>query len=206
MLDRNTLTGGIFLVALYIFVAQPLSTAFATVGISILLYAITKTEGIVLGFMLASLFIRDLNRLFIPRASDPVGVEAFQVRDGQSVHARIATVDTKKPLSPKVENITGVLESPDILDNTPLMAMDGSHGVPGASIPASARGMAHIKPVAEGFENAPLGSVEVNPMANPVLQNGVDNEAVDTSLFDKGTDMQADVSSDMDGVTTDSAV
>jgi len=206
MLDRNTLTGGILLVAIYVFVSFPLSTTLATVGISILLYAVTKSEGIVLGFMIASLFIRDLNRLFIPRAPEPVGVEGFQARDGQSVHTRIESVGNKAPLQPKVENITGVLESPDILDNSPLLAMDGKDGVPGASIPASAKGRPIILPVAEGFVPAPPGSVESNPMANPVLQNGEDKKAVNTSLLDKGTDMEDGESAELMGVTKDAAV
>jgi hypothetical protein len=202
-LDRNTLTGGILLVAIYVLVSQTFATTLATAGISVLLYAVTKSEGIVLGFMIASLFIRDLNRLFIPRAPEPVGYEGFQARDPVNVHTRIESV--KQP-APKVENITGVLESPNILDNSPLMAMDGTHGVPGASIPASSKGRVLINPIAESFVDAPNGSVETNPIENPVLQNGVDTEAVNTSLFNKGTDMVAENSSEMTGVTTDSAV
>lgn len=206
ILDRNTLTGGILLVAIYIFVTKSFTTSLATAGISILLFAVTKSEGLVLGFMLASLFIRDLNRLFIPRSPEPVGVEGFQARDGQSVHTRIESVGNKGPLQPKVDNITGVLESPDILDNTPLMAMDGKDGVPGASIPASSKGRPTILPVAEGFMPAPNGSVDANPVANPYLQNGEDAQGVSTALFDKGTDMEYGGSSDMDGVTKDASV
>jgi hypothetical protein len=203
ILDRNTLTGGILLVAIYVFVSQSFATTVATAGISVLLYAVTKSEGIVLAFMIASLFVRDLNRLFIPRAPSPVGYEGFQARDPVNVHTRIESV--KQP-APKVETITGVLESPNILDNTPLMAMDGTHGVPGASIPASAKGRPTINPIAESFVPAPNASVESNPMENPILQNGVDTEAVTTSLFNKGTDMAAGDSSDMTGVTTHAGV
>jgi len=206
ILDKNTLTGGILIVAIYVFVTKSFATSLATAGISVLLFALTKSESLVLGFMLASLFIRDLNRLFIPRSPDPVGVEAFQDRDAQNVHTRIESVGNKAPLQPKVENITGVLESPDILDNTPLMAMDGKDGVPGASIPASAKGRPTILPVAEGFMPAPNGSVDANPMANPVLQNGEDQQGVNTALFDKGTDMEEGYSSDVTGLTTQVAV
>jgi hypothetical protein len=208
MLDKNTLTGGILLVAIYIVVSQTLSTAIATAGISILLYAVTKSEAVILGFMLASLFIRDLNRLFIPRAPEPVGVEGFQARDAQSVHSRIEEVKNKAPVQHTVENVTGVLESPDILDNTPLMAMSGSDGVPGASIPASSKGRAMIHPVAEAFVPTPDGSIEKNPMENPFLQNGRDNSAVDASLLDTITNMDDDEeeSSEIMGLTTDAAV
>jgi hypothetical protein len=206
MLDRNTLTAGILLVAIYVFVSFPLATSIATIGISILLYAVTKSEGIVLGFMVASLFIRDINRLFIPRAPEPVGVEGFQARDAQTVQTRLETEGNKGPLQPKVENITGVLESPHILDNTPLMAMDGKDGVPGSSIPASAKGRPIILPVAESFVPAPPGSMETNPMPNPYLQNGEDKNALNTSLFDKGTDIEDGESADITGLTNDASV
>lgn len=200
-LDKNTLTGGILIVALYIVVAQPFATTLATVGISVLLFAVTKSEAIVLAFMLASLFIRHINRLFIPSA--PVGIEGFQARDPESVHARIeaiankpqATVNTIPGSPHMIDNITGVLESPHILDNTPLMAMDGADGVPGASIPASSKARALIHPVAEGFQNAPNMSVDGNPIANPVLQYGEDEEAVNTAMLDEGTDIVGGVPS-----------
>jgi hypothetical protein len=203
MLDRNTLTGGIFLVALYIVVSYPVATILATGGLSILLYAVTKSEAIVLGFMLASLFIRDLNRLFIPRAQEPVGVEAFQVRDAPSVTARL---EKAKVVTPKVESITGVLESPHILNNTPLQAMNVEDGVPGASIPASSKGRQLIRPLEEGFVGAPNMSMDMNPVANPFLQDEEDDEAVETSLITKGTDMTMDDSSEIDGLTNHAAM
>jgi len=190
-LDKNTLTGAILLVGLYIFVTQPLTTSFATAGISVLLFAVLRSEGVVLGFMLASLFIRDLNKLFIPRPFEPVGVEAFQVRDAPSVHTRIESVKQNAPLAPKVQEITGVLESPNILDNSPLLAMDtlAKEGVPGASIPASSKARVRIPTPAEGFSNSPNESVDRPPMENPPLQNGPDTDAVDTSLVEYGATM-----------------
>lgn len=190
-LDKNTLTGGILLVAIYIVVAQPLATTLATAGISVLLFAVTKSEMIVLAFMIASLFIREINRLFLPR--EPVGIEAFQSRDAVNVHTRIEAIANKPP--PPVQSITGVLESADILDNTPLMAMDGSDGVPGASIPASSKGRGQIHTMPEGFQGAPLTSVDTNPIANPVLQDGEDEEAVSTAMLDQGTDIVGGVPS-----------
>ena len=190
-LDKNTLTGGILLVGVYILVTQPLTTAFATAGMCVLLFAVLRSEGVVLGFMLASLFIRDLNKLFVPRASEPVGVEAFQVRDAPSVHTRIEEVRQQAPLAPKVQEITGVLESPNILDNTPLLAMDelAKEGVPGASIPASAKARVRIPTQSEGFANSPNESIDRPPMENPPLQNGPDTEAVGASLADDAASM-----------------
>ena len=191
---------------LYALVTKPLATTLAMIGISVLLYMLTRSEVIVLGFVVASLFIRDLNRLFIPKAPEPVGVEAFQARDAPSVHTRIQEVKLPVPLSPKVENITGVLESPEILDNSPLQAMGSlaAEGVPGASIPASAKARVLIYPPAEGFQDAPNMSIDRNPMQNPYLQNGEDEDALNASLIRKGTDMSEPnvPSSDMTGATT----
>ena len=201
-LDKNTLTGAILIVGLYILVTQPLTTTFATAGISVILFAVLRSEGVVLGFMLASLFIRDLNKLFVPRPFEPVGVEAFQVRDAPSVHTRIESIKQDAPLAPKVQEITGVLESPNILDNSPLLAMDvlAKEGVPGASIPASSNARVRITTPVEGFSNSPNESVDRPPMENPPLQNGPDTDAVDASLAENGASMEdaADVTpSDM---------
>lgn len=188
--DKKILPAGIALVALYIVYSQPLSTAIASVGIAVLLYAATMSKEVVLVFLIASLFLRQFNRLFFRQPFNPVGVEAFQVRDAPSINTRLESVKTGLPLAPKVAAVTGVLESPHILDNTPLQAMDSlaQEGVPGASIPASAKARVLIYPPAEGFVPAPIGSIDAMPMANPYLQEGEDPDGVRTSLFEKGTD------------------
>jgi hypothetical protein len=179
VLDKNTLTAGILFVGLYIFAVQTLPTALATVGLSVVLYAITKSEGIVLGFMLATLFIKQYNALF--KAPEPVGIEAFQVRDAPSIHTRI---EKARVAAPKVETITGVLESPSILDNMPLQAMDQmmKDGVPCTSIPASAKARVLIYPKKEGFVPVNSSSVENTMREAPYLQGGMDDEGVSNAL------------------------
>lgn len=179
VLDKNMLTVGILLVGGYVFMVQSLSTAMATAGLSIALYAITKSEGIVLAFMLATLFIKHFNSLF--KAAEPVGVEAFQVRDAQSINARLEQV---RKVQPKIEPITGVLESPSIMDNMPLQAMETltKEGVPCTSIPASAKARVLIYPKAEGFVPSNNMSVERPLMPNPNLMGGQDVEAENSAL------------------------
>jgi hypothetical protein len=63
-----------------------------------------------------------------------------------------------------------------------------SEALPGASIPASAKARVLIYPPAEGFVPAPKESEERGPKENPYLQNGPDQEGVDVSLLEKGTD------------------
>jgi hypothetical protein len=90
-----------------------------------------------------------------------------------------------------IANVTGVLESASILDNTPLQPMEelAAQALPGASIPASAKGRVLINPPAEGFVPAPNGSQETGPKENPYLHNGPDYGSVDASLLEKGTDV-----------------
>jgi hypothetical protein len=179
VLDKNTLLAGILFVGVYVFAVQTLPTALATVGLSLALYAITKSEGIVLGFMLATLFVKQYNALF--KAPEPVGIEAFQAKDAPSIHARIEHV--RAPL-PKVQPITGVLESPNILNNMPLQAMDKmmKDGVPCTSIPASAKSRVLIYPKNEGFVPVPSASIENNLREAPYLQGGMDMDGVHDAL------------------------
>jgi hypothetical protein len=181
-LDKNILMAGILLVGLYVFAVQTLPTALATVGLSVALFAITKSEGIVLGFMLATLFVKQFNNLF--KAPEPVGIESFQVKDAPSIHARLEQVRTAQPLAPKVQPITGVLESPSILDNMPLQAMDQmmKDGVPCTSIPASAKARVLIYPKTEGFVPARAASFENSMREAPYLQDGMDDEGMNDAL------------------------
>ena len=158
LLDKNTLMAGILFVGLYIFAVQTFTTALATTGLSIALYSITRSEGIVLAFMLATLFVKEYNNLF--KAPEPVGIEAFQVKDPQSIHARLETVRAEAPLAPKVE------------------------GVPCTSIPASAKARVLIYPKAEGFVPARNASIENNLREVPYLNGGIDNEGLQDALAD----------------------
>ena len=181
-LDKNILMAGILLVGLYIYAVQTLTTALATTGLSVALYAITQSEGIVLGFMLATLFVKEYNNLF--KAPEPVGIESFQVKDAPSIHARLEHVRTTEPLGPKVQAITGVLESPSILNNMPLQAMDQmmKDGVPCTSIPASAKARVLIYPKAEGFIPVRGESTDNSVREATHLYNGNDTEAENDAL------------------------
>lgn len=182
LLDKNTLMAGILLVGLYVFAVQTLPTALATVGLSVVLYAFTHSEGIVLAFMLATLFVKQYNNLF--KAPEPVGTEAFQVRDAVSIHTRLEGVRNTAPLAPKVEGVTGVLESPSILDNMPLQAMDQmmKDGVPCTSIPASAKARVLIYPKTEGFVPARSDAIENTLREAPHLYGGMDNDSMNDAL------------------------
>lgn len=129
--------------------------------------------------------------LALLKASALSGMEGFQARDPESISQRIEMSRGPAPFAPKIASPTGVLESPDILNNVPLQPIEElmADGQPGASIPASAKARVMIYPPAEGFVPAAGLSQEVAPMVNPYLQNGEDHEGVNTALIPKGTDM-----------------
>jgi hypothetical protein len=199
-LDKNILTAGILFVGLYIFAVQSLATALATVGLSIILFVVTKSEGLVLAFMLATLFLKQFNVMF--KNPEPVGIEAFQTKDAPSIHARLEQVRTPAPLAPKAPSITGVLESPDILNNMPLQAMDTltKEGVPCTSIPASAKARVLIYPPSEDSVPALKESLNMLPKDNPYLQTGQDRLAEEVAHAQRGTDLYAPDSGALDGV------
>lgn len=187
--EKNVVTALIGATALYSVYSQPFMTVLLTFGLAALAFSYSKSRELVLIILLGGLALRGFNRLLGP--PEPVGIEAFQVKDPVSIHQRIAEVKQPQPLAPKVDTVTGVLESPSILDNVPLAPMQEltSDAQPGASIPASAKARVLIYPPPENFVDAPGPSKEKQPKLNPYLQNGPDSEGEEVAMMDKGTDL-----------------
>lgn len=197
------------LVALTLYI-QPLGTAMIIIGLGAVFYALTKSK---LAF-LAVLLIAPLSGMLHHAR---LNIEAFQARDPVNVQTRLESVKTPAPLNPKnelpadynilnssaqkLQVVTGVLESPSILDNTPLMAMEhlGKEGVPGASIPASAKARVLIYPPSEDSIPA-KESMAMDPKNNPYLHTGQDRLAEEVSLAEKGTHLYAEDSGSLSGV------
>jgi len=192
----------IVLAAAYSLYTVSLNVALMGIGAGAILYAVTKSKYIFLGVLLIVIILKDFTRAVTVVTAPATGsghVEGFQARDPVNVHTRIETVKGKAPLAPKVEHITGVLESADILDNSPLQAMP-TDGLPGASIPASAKARVLIYPPSEETMPAPKESVRLDPKTNPYLHTGQDHLAEEVSLAQKGTDLYAEDSATLDGV------
>ena len=189
----------IVLAAAYSLYTVSLNVALMGIGAGAILYAVTKSKYIFLGVLLIVIVMKNFTRAVTAATAPAEAVEGFQARDPVSVHTRIETAKGKAPLAPKVENITGVLESAHILDNTPLKAMP-TDGLPGASIPASAKARVLIYPPSEETMPAPKESVRLDPKTNPYLHTGQDRLAEEASLAEKGTDLYAEDSSTLDGV------
>ena len=203
----------IVLAAAYSLYTVPLNMALMGIGAGAILYAVTKSKYIFLGVLLILIVLKNFTRavtIATAPATAPATAatadtvptfpaEGFQARDPVNVHTRIENVKGKAPLAPKVENITGVLESADILDNSPLQGMP-TDGLPAASIPASARARVLIYPPSEETMPAPKESVRLDPKTNPYLHTGQDRLAEEVSLAQKGTDLYAEDSATLDGV------
>jgi len=183
---KEILQALIVVVGAYILYSKPLGTAIAALGVGAVLFAFTRAEEAVLLVFAVALFAKSVNKVFVQSPLRSGQEEGFQAHDATTVQARLENVKGVAPLAPKVEQITGVLESANILDNSPLQAMDHGDGAPGASIPASAKARVLIYPVAEESIPAPSGSIETPPMANPVLQNGQDYTGIETAMAREG--------------------
>ena len=75
-----------------------------------------------------------------------------------------------------------------------------NEGVPGASIPASAKARVLIYPPAEESIPAPSESIALMPKDNPYLQTGQDRLAQEVAMAQKGTELYAQDSASLDGV------
>jgi len=195
--------GGLILVAVgFCFTKLPLTSFLFVAGVAIVLYGFTKSLLVVLVTFLIPILLQIFNSSMglrsskptIPATSASVSVpvrlnmdiqakEGFQARDPVSIHTRIEGV---KQAPPKKKEPTGVLQSPEILDNTPLL-IEGMDGEPGMSTPASINSRNMIYPPSEESIPSMNGSRDMPPMANPVLQNGQDPMSVGVALSPSAT-------------------
>ena len=201
VLTKNVTVAMIVATTAYSLYAKSLGTTLTAVGLAAVVFALSKSFIAALVVLVLAVFMKDINRLIMPKR-EPMGVEAFQARDAVTVQERLEEVKTTAPLAPKVQAITGVLESPSILDNTPLQGMQelANEGVPGASIPASAKARVLIYPPAEESIPAPSESIALMPKDNPYLQTGQDRLAQEVAMAQKGTELYAQDSASLDGV------
>jgi hypothetical protein len=202
----------IALVVAYSFYSQSLGVSLTAVGLGTIVYAMSKSMVASLAVLSLVVFMRDANRLFSKQ--EPMGVmegatvgapmEGFQARDPVSIQGRIHDVKGPGPLAPKVQAITGVLESASILDNQPLQGMQelSNEGVPGASIPASAKARVLIYPPSEDSVPALKEATFLEPKDNPYLQTGQDRLAEEVAHAQRGTDLYAQDSGSLDGVAS----
>ena len=189
-------------VVLFSLATFPTNYLTATVILALVAYIMSNSLVTVLGIFIGANFLR----LFISPKADttlvkPKGAdvqvsryteqerEGFQAKDPITIHQRITTEKGPGPLKEKVDTITGVLESPEILDALQItevrpVEQGGSMNTRPASLKAP-----EIIPTPPELTPPSEKSVVSQPVSNPVLQNGQDNEGVLTALISKGTSL-----------------
>lgn len=190
ILSKNTFPALVALLSFAILYMQPIRVAFYSLVAALIVFGLSGSMEMTLGVLGISIALGGFNRFF--ESSEPVGIEAFQSNDPLTTVTRLEEIRQTAPLMPKAEPVTGVLESPTILDNVPMNPYQesSSDAQPGASIPASAKSRVLIYPVPENSVKKE-GFQDAAPMANPVLQNGPDSESVETAMISDGTEMPA---------------
>ena len=199
-MQRTALLVAIALVIAYSFCSQSLGVTLTAIGVGAITYALSKSLVASLVVLALVVLMKDANRVMgANRMMAARPVESFQAQDPVTVHERIEQV---KVTQPKVQVITGVLESASILDSSPLQGVQelANEGVPGSSIPASAKARVLIYPPAENTIPAPSESMYLTPKENPYLQTGQDRLAEEVAHAQKGTELYAEDSASLNGV------
>ena len=194
--------GAITLLVVINFMKLPFISFLFLCGVAIVLYGFTNSCPVAILTLLAPFFLQAFNysmgsksskptviaapaRGGPPNAPVPSDIEGFESpkRDPVSIHQRLETV---KHAAPKKHEPTGVLDSPEILDNTPLL-LEGMEGEPGVATPASVKSRNLIYPPSEDSIPSSGESRDMPPMPNPYLQNGQDSVGVSVALSPTGT-------------------
>lgn len=183
--------------ALYAILTFPQGTLILTAVAVVAIYVYTASMRAVVGTFVLMAGLRFLTNTLRPEPMPTVSplihkktlvAEGFQVKDPVSIHQRIIGAKKDGPLKPKVSQVTGVLESPHILDSLQISQIDSDEGASTRTLPASLTGNVSIRTPSEGSI-----AREVSPdhalRGNPFLHNGEDDTAVSTALSRKGSEL-----------------
>ena len=179
------------LFALYTF---PTNYMTATAVVAVVVFVLNKSVMAVLGVFIGAAVLRLFINVSPKRPAPKVGSlanESFAPapKDPISIHQRITSEKTGAPLAP-LSTVTGVLESPHILNSLQVSeVVPGEMGATMKTLPASVK-LPEI--IATPPELSPQSSESQVPFkANPMLQNGEDDESILTALISKGTSLFA---------------
>lgn len=177
-LDKKLAQALVVGLALADLVFTEFEVALMTFGVAAILYGFTQSLEVAIVALLVPLAAKGVNLAMEQKK------ETFQVKDGPSIAKRVEAI---RIAAPKKTEPVGVLESPEIMSSQPLMSVEAmsNEALPAESIPAA--GGARVKINTPEEETvAATGITESTPMANPVLQNGEDSEAVEAALLKTG--------------------
>jgi hypothetical protein len=193
----------VVIAALYIVLTFPLGLMGLTAAIAIALFVVYNSLTYVFALLGLMIVARFLTVLLKPEPlSNLPGFkgglldgfknrkEGFQPKDPVTIHQRIVDEKAAGPLNPKVEDVTGVLESAKILDSLQIANLNKAEsGGSSSTLPASLNGLPPIRTPREE-EIIKDTFRDLAPRGNPFLQNGTDDTSVNTALSSRGADLK----------------
>ena len=192
--------------AFYIVLTFPLGLMGLTAAVSGAVFLVYKSVTYVVAVLVAMIVVRFLTVLLKPQPLTNLpgfgGLkdgfqnnnkkEGFQPKDPVSIHQRIVGDKAPGPLQPKVQDVTGVLESAKILDSLQIANLNKAEsGGSSSTLPASLSGIPPIRTPREE-EIVKNTFSDLAPRGNPFLQNGADDGSVNTALSSRGADLKMD--------------
>jgi hypothetical protein len=187
----NTTLALLALVSLWVVLYYPVGYIVLTAAIAGAAFAATGDLKAPLGAVLVMILLRVLGDILKPAAPR----EGFQAKDPITIHQRI--VKEKVPAPQKVDTITGVLESPNIMDNMHISQIrPGEEGFANSTQPApNAMSGPSIPTPAESSMPQPT-STDAGVRMNPALIGGEDPTSVETAMTNKGSALYAPAAAD----------
>jgi hypothetical protein len=196
----NITLGLLALFSIWVVVYYPVGYIVLTGAVAAAAYAATRGFEAPLGVVIVMILLRTLGDILKPAASRRA--EGFQAKDPITIHQRI--VKEKQPTPKKVDSITGVLESPNILGAMHISQVrPGEEGFTNSTQPApNAISSPSIPTPAESSVPQPT-TTDASVRMNPALIGGEDSMAVETAMTQKGSGLYASAAAD--GASTDSS-
>ncbi len=188
----NTTLALLAIVSLWVVMYYPVGYIVLTGAIAAAAYAATSDLRAPLGAVIVMILLRVLGDILKPAGAKR---EGFQAKDPITIHQRI--VKEKVPAPKKVDAITGVLESPNILGNMHVSQINAAEeGFTNSVQPApNAMSMPSIPTPAESSVPQPT-STDAGVRMNPALIGGEDPASVDTAMTPKGSGLYAPAAAD----------
>lgn len=182
--------------SLWVVLYYPVGYIVLTGAIAAAAYSATGDFTAPLGVVIAMILLRTLGNILKPAAAEPVGYsrEGFQVKDPITIHQRIVK---EKVAQPKVDGVTGILESANILDAMHISQVrPGEEGFTNSTQPApNSTNAPSIPTPAESSMPQPT-TTDAGVRMNPALIGGADPNSVETAMTNKGSALYAPAAAD----------
>jgi hypothetical protein len=192
----NITLGLVALLSIWIVFMYPVGFIILSACVGVIAYVVTSDFATVFGALLLMVILRVLGDILKPAVGGRK--EGFQAKDPITIHQRIVKEQVKPK---KVDAITGILESANILETQPLGSLHPSEeGFTNSTQPAPNAMLPPIPTPAESSMPQPTTTDAGGVKMNPALITGADPAAVDAAMTTKGSNLAAPVAANMGSV------